>query len=513
MAADTTGKRRSLAANSLFSVIAWIFPLLLGFFSTPILVHYLGNEQYGLFAIVLGFISYSFTFGIGKVAGKYVPEFRANGESEKVTQVIAGTFWLSLAVGVVGALVLIVLAPTIVRSLLLITHDTQQAAIYSLYLAGAIGVVLMLSQVFQFVLQGLHRFDNYTALTNLSGLLLGVGNIVLALNGFGVTALLTWNLTVVSGVGLLFYVRAKHLLPSIELATKVPRPMAGRVLRYAGNTLLFQIFANVVFIFERTWVTRKFGTEGLTYYYVPMLLPIYMHGFIGSLVQATFPVVNEILNQRDRVAQLYRRANKLVLAIVVFSITNFIVCGSLFLKLWINADLAARSYRMLIPHGLTYGVIALGIMTFQIAESYKGPLLNVIWTASWALIAIPLMIIVADQWQSEGVAWARVAASLGMFPAIAYAESRYLGAIQWRFWITAALRTILAAGVMAGVEYAILSRLSDSYLALFVAGGAGTIVFAAVLALTGFLTAEDRETISRNLFRRSAAPSNPNITS
>ena len=131
MAADTTGKRRSLAANSLFSVIAWIFPLLLGFFSTPILVRYLGNEQYGLFAIVLGFISYSFTFGIGKVAGKYVPEFRANRESEKVTQVIAGTFWLSLAVGVFGALVLIILAPTIVRSLLLISPDMQLAAMGS----------------------------------------------------------------------------------------------------------------------------------------------------------------------------------------------------------------------------------------------------------------------------------------------------------------------------------------------------------------------------------------------
>jgi O-antigen/teichoic acid export membrane protein len=483
-------------------VIAWIFPLLLGFFSTPILVHYLGNEQYGLLAIVLGFISYSFTFGIGKVAGKYVPEFRANGETEKVTQVISGTFWLSLTVGVVGGGVLALLAPTIVTRLLLITPDMQQAAIYSLYLAAAIGVVLMLSQVFQFVLQGLHRFDNYTALTNLSGLLLGVGNIVLALNGFGVTALLAWNLLVVATIGVLFYIRAKHLLPSISLGTNMPRSMMGRVVRYAGNTLLFQIFANVVFIFERTWVTRKFGTDGLTYYYVPMLLPIYMHGFLGSLVQATFPVVNEILDQRDRVAQLYRRANKVILAIVVFSITNFIVCGALFLKLWINADLAANSYRMLIPHGLTYGVIALGIMTFQIAESYRGPLLNVIWTASWALIAIPLMILVAGQWQSEGVAWARVAASLGMFPAIAYAESSYLGGIQWRFWLTSALRTLVAGGAMAAVEYFILAMLGDSYLSLVLAGGAGTLVFGSLLALSGFFTHEDREVIRRNLLRR-----------
>lgn len=502
MAASGSDKRLSLAANSFFSVVAWLFPLLLGFFSTPILVRYLGDEQYGLFAIVLGFISYSFTFGIGKVAGKYVPEFRANGEDEKVTQVISATFWLSLAVGIFGGGLLVLLTPTVVQKLLLISPDMQQSAIYSLYLASAIGITLMLSQVFQFVLQGLHRFDNYTALTNLSGLLLGGGNIVLALKGFGVSALLLWNLLVVFGVGVLFYVRAKHLLPSISLVTHIPRSMIGRVVRYSGNTLLFQIFANVVFIFERTWVTRKFGADGLTYYFVPMLPAIYMHGFIGSLVQATFPVVNELLDQPERVTALYRRANKLVLAIVVFSVTNFIVCGWLFLKLWISDELADASYRMLIPHGVTYGVIALGIMTFQIAESYKGPLLNVVWTASWAVLAIPLIVLAADSWQSEGVAWARVIASLTMFPAIAYAESRFLGAIQWKFWAMASVRTLIAAAVMGTVEYFIVSALEPSYLALAVAGLAGTIVFAGILAASGFLTVEDRETIRRTIFRK-----------
>ena len=505
MAVDPTEKRRSLAANSIFSVIAWVFPLLLGFFSTKILIHYLGNEEFGLFAIILGFISYSFTFGVGKVVGKYVPEFRSVGETNKVTEVIAGTFWLSLLAGLVGGTALVLLAPTIVTQLLLISPEMQQAAIYSLYLAAAIGVVMMLSQVFQFVLQGLHRFDNYTALTNLSGLLLGVGNIVLALNNFGVAALLGWNLAVVSSIGLLFYVRAKRLLPGISLTTRLHKSMMSRVVRYAGNTLLFQIFANVVFIFERSWVTRKFGTDGLTYYYVPMLLPIYMHGFLGSLVQAIFPVFNELLDERDRVTDLYRRANKVILAIVVFSITNFIVCGALFLKLWINPGLAANSYRMLIPHGLTYGVIALGIMTFQIAESYRGPLLNVIWTASWAIIAIPLMILVADHWQSEGVAWARVAASLGMFPAIAYAEASYLGAIQWRFWLASGLRTLAAGVGMAAVEYLVLLWLGDSYVSLFAAGGVGALVFGSILALTGFLTPSDREVLRRNLRRRSAA--------
>ncbi len=502
MPAEPKVKRRGIATNSFFSIIAWLFPIILGFISTPILVHALGSEQYGLFAIVLGFISYSFAFGVGKVAGKYVPEFQASGETENVTQVISATFWFSLIVGVIGSLTLVLAAPVIVRSLLLIEPENQQTAIHSLYLAGAVGVAFMLSQVFQFVLQGLHRFDNYVTITNLNGLLLGCGNIVLALNGYGVPALLMWNLGVVLFTGALFFIRAKSFLPSISLGAGASRTIWKSVARYAGNIILFQIFANALLIFERAWVMRKFGSTALTFYFVPMLLAIYMHSFVASIVQPVFPVVNEILKNRERVADLYRRANKLILAIVVFVVTNFIACGSLFLKLWVSPELASASYSLLVFHGLTFGLIALAIMALQLAEVFKFPALNVIMTGSWMLIAIPLMIFAAESWQSEGVAAARLAAALVTFPIVAYTEYRFLGRIQWRFWIAVGIRIGIAAGCMAAVEWFILRSFGDSYFSLFAAGSAGTIVFAAILVVTRFLTTDEREMIMQRLFLR-----------
>ena len=499
--AEHVVKRRSLTANSLFSVIAWLFPILLGFISTPIVVHGLGSEQYGIFAIVLGFISYSFTFGVGKVVGKYLPEYQASAETGKVTQVVAATFWFSLAIGLVGSLALIFTAPIIVRDLLLVSSANHQVAVYSLYLAGGIGLVLMLSQVFQFVLQGLHRFDNFVALTNLNGLLLGVGNIALALAGFGVVALLMWNLGVVSFVGIMFFFRARHLLPSIRFVTEIPREMLVSVIRYGGSIILYQIFANVLFIFERSWVMRKFGPEALTYYFVPMLLALYMHGFIFSIAQAIFPVVNELLEDRSQVIRLYERANKIVAAVVFFVVTNFIVCGSLFLELWIGREVAAASYTLLIAHGLTFGVIALGILAFQLAEAFKFPALNVIMTGSWMAISIPLMIVAADIWRSEGVAWSRFVAALVTIPIVIYTERRFLGQVRWKFWLATGLRVAAAAGLMAAAETGVLMLISHSYAALFLAGTAGTIVFAAVLVLTGYIGRDEWNTLRRTLSR------------
>ena len=505
MSVDATARRRSLTTNSLLSLIAWVFPILLGFISTPILVAKLGSEQYGLFAVVLGIISYSFTFGIGKIAGKYVPELQALGESVKVTETIAATFWLSLAIGFVGLIALLLTAPLIVSDVLVISPELQQLAVYSLYLAGAIGLVMMLSQVFQFVLQGLHRFDNYLVLTNLNALLIGVGNIFLAISGFGVATLFAWNLVVVSITAVLFYLRAAHLLPAIRFVTPLPRPIVSTVARYAGNIILYQIFANVLFIFERSWIVRRFGAEALTYYVVPMLLAIYMHGFMASAVQAIFPVVNELLGDRKRLVEIYQRASKIIFVFVVFIVTNLIACGDVFLALWVSPALASRSYQLLVPHSLSFGLIAMFIMVWQLAEAFKYPTMNVIITALWMSIGVPLMIIAAGIWQSEGVAWSRFVAVLVTFPIALYAEKRFLGKFHLRFWLALAARVAAAALILFAVEILLLRALPVTWPALLLTGGLGTLAFALALFVAGLFTAEDKRLARRLLLRRPSA--------
>ena len=499
----TTKKRPPLAVNSLFSVGAWLFPILLGILSTPTLVRNLGSEQYGLFAIVLGFMSYSFAFGIGKVAGKFVPEYESSGETEKSVDAVAATFMLTLAVAIIGALALVIGAPMIVREVLRVEAEHQQAVIYALYIAAAVGVGAMMSQVFQFVLQGLHRFDNYLVLMNLYALMLGGGNIGLALAGYGIVTLIFWNLAVTIITTMLFYVRARHLFQPLTLFKRVPREMVRAVASYAGNIILFQIFGNIFYIFERSWVMRHFGAEALTFYSVPMILAIYMHGFVTSIVQAAFPTVNELLHNRQAVAALYRRANKIVLAIVVFVVTTFITCGALFLKLWVNAELAEGSETLLVLHGLTFAIVALAVMPLQIADAFRFPVLGVVLTGGWMLLGIPMMVLASGTWGSEGVAGARLAATLFTFPVIIYCERRFLGAFQGRFWAAVGIRIAAAIAVTVALQELILSVAGDSYLSLFAAGFGGGISYLLTLIVAGFLTEEDKEVLRWAFIRKS----------
>jgi O-antigen/teichoic acid export membrane protein len=487
--------KRRLATNSVFSFGAWAFPMVVGFVTTPILIKKLGTEQYGILAIILAFLSYSFTFGIGKVVAKFVPEFRAAGNISKVNEVISATLWFSLLIGLIGSVAVAIWARYIVEDILLIVPDYQVTATIALYLACAGAVILMLSQTFQYVLQSLHRFANFSALTSLSGLLLGLGNIVLVLIGYGIVELLWWNLFVVVVTGTLFFLQTRRFLPDFTLTVKIDKALLKGVLEYGSNIIFFQIFTNVLYIFERAWVTRRFGSEAVTFYTVPMLLAFYIHHIVSSFGLALFPRINELLNEREALVALYQRSSKVVLAVVAFVCLSFICAGKMFLTMWVNADFAANSYSILVIHSLTFALLALTIIPLQIAEAYKFSRLTVLVTFVWMVVGIPLMIFAADPWGSAGVALSRLAVVVITFPLVLFVERQFLGNILWSSWLASCVRILAAAVAMSVAAFQIFSRFPDGWITLFVGIATCGLIYFGILLVTGYLTRQERELI------------------
>jgi O-antigen/teichoic acid export membrane protein len=264
MSANVPDQKSRVVRNGVYSALSWLLPIILAFVATPIVVHGLGTEQYGLYALVLGFISYSFTFGVGRIAAKYVAEFRASGEPDKISESVSATFWFSLLIALLGVTLVALTARLIVVDVLFIPEEHQGVAVSAIYLACVTILFTMLSQVFQYVLQGVHSFDRYLLLTNVAGVLLNFGSIGLVWLGYGVEALVAWNLVVVVLIGLLFYWNARRLLPELTFRTDIRSGIWTSVVKYGGSIILYQIFGNLILIFERAWIVRNFGSESLT---------------------------------------------------------------------------------------------------------------------------------------------------------------------------------------------------------------------------------------------------------
>ncbi len=492
MSAENLNRRHRLFKNSLYGLFSWLFPVVPTIIATPIIVKGLGSELYGLYVVISGFTSYFFTAGIGKAAAKYVAEYRASGENKKISDVISSTVILSISLGLCGAAGIIILSSAIVSDVLQIQPELRADAVIALYLACGIVLAGTLSQIFQFVLQGLHRFDRFLLLTNISSLLLSVGSVVAVILGYGVLAVLAVTLGVTVITGILSFWMAKILLPEFRFKIHVKGEAWRLVWRYAASIIAYNLCSNLLFLFERVWIVRKFGAAALTYYAIPMTLGMYIQMFVGSLVLALFPVVNELLAQKEKLVTLYQKSSKLILSLVVFAVVSAVVCGRLFLGLWLSDEFVNLSYWLLVIHVFTFAMVAMTTIAWQVAESFRFAAVNAVATLIWMSISIPLMVLLSDRYQTQGVALARFLGVLVFIPLIIYIEKRFLAGVYWRFWGSILLRIICSALLAYLAESIIVAEFQKGWLTFIIAVLTGCLVYAAGLMLTGLIEADEK---------------------
>lgn len=488
--------KSSLQRNILFGFLSWLLPLASTLVVTPFVVRWIGVEQYGLLALVLGFISYSFNFGIARAATKYIAEYRHANDERAVEEVLSATLLLNLLVGAGGAGLLILLTNYLVKDVLLIEVNLQSSAILAFYIAAVTIAFSMLQTVFVAVLQAVGRFDWFSHLTTLISTLLSVGNLILAWRNADAVDLLWWNLAATLFSTGLFASVAKRALPNTQLRFRIPRRIVGQVTAFSVGVIGYQISGNLLLLFERSWITREFGTEGVTFYAVPMILAIYLHVFITSLTMALLPLTSEISAARNAegLRQLYQRATKYLYLIIIFANIALAIGGKSFLTLWLDADFAERSWAILAFHVVTFAGHSLPVIAWQINEGVGKPTRNAVLSFLWLTVAAPLMLVWGESFGLAGIAAARAAGVWLTAPFfILLVERLIFGGVLWTFW-----RQILPPLALAGCAGGFMLYLGLHYAPLnwliyLAANAVSGLVYLLILFASGFFSpAEQR---------------------
>jgi O-antigen/teichoic acid export membrane protein len=492
---------RSILRNVFYGSMTWVLPVFMGLIATPVLIRSLGNNDYGIYALVLGFISYSFTFNFGRAITKFVAEYRSTGETGKIRDVISATIFLNVAVGTAGGLVTCLLAGYLVRDVFRIDATSQTQAVHAIYVSTVVIFLWMFSTVFTSVLQGVHRFDVYSKIYAVSSFVLTSGNVLIAYSGFGLVWLLIWNASVIAVFLVVYGIAARRLLPEFAISLRPHSATLRLVMRYSAGIVAYQVLANILLLFERGWIANRLGTEALTYYVVPMSLGLYMHGFVGSLVLVVFPLASELNNDRDKLLRLYTKATKVIGLIVVFIVCSMVVNGETFLRLWMGPDFADTSTDLLMIHMASFGFIAVMSVSWQMTEGLGYPQFNALTTGLSTIIGIVFMLLLTQRMGSTGVALARLAGFAFVFLSVFVVERRFFGAVQKSFWLRLASGLAVAAGAAAGIEYLIVQALSGSWLVLALSIFLGGCTYLTTLWFLDFVTGDEKLLI-RQVFSR-----------
>lgn len=494
MVESTSGKK--IFRGAIYGLSTWALPISLSLVVTPILVRTLGSLEYGIYALVLGFIAYSFNFNIGRAATRYIAEYRSTGREDEIGSIVTATLLINIIVGLIGLSSIFLTSDWLVKDIFRIGYDHQSISIYSLKLAGLIIFILILGQIFTSVVQGFQRFDIYARLQNFNSFAGLTGNLVLALNGYGLTALLTWNL-IVSILSCIFSaIAALRLLKGLTIVNFSSSAIK-LVIRHSSGVVGYQIAANGLLLFERGWITSHFGSSDLTYYVVPMSLSILLNGFVISLTMSLFPTTSEIGHERERLLDIYLITNKIVCTLIVFPVVFLIVWSNVIMSVWLGIDFAAHSAQFLQLHTLTFGFISIYVVSFQVAEGVGKANFNFITMFAAFLLTILLVIVVSPLYGLKGIAEVRSIVFFLVFLSYIFLERSLFGTIQLKFWGKTLFHLVIAAGFATSVGYLIGSQLDPSWFILGLVGAIALILYATILWMTGFVTNKEKKTIFR----------------
>ena len=487
-------RNKIIFRNTVLNFFGLVVPLAVGFVTIPLVVRALGNDRFGILALVWVVFGYFglFDLGLGRTTTRSIADALGRNESGKLAGTLWTTVYLQTGIGLAAAFLSYLAAPLIVRRVLNIPEGFIGETILTIRLVGLSLPVMFISSSFRGVLEAAQRFDLVNAVKvpvnvlfyvlPLAGVALGFGlpGIVVLLVASRAAALVVWGAL------------SLRVMPSLRTRPVLHGKLVRPLLSFSGWLGLSGILYAVTSSMDRLVIGSLITVEAVTFYSAPYEAINRVGVVPGSLSMVLFPAFSylDAGGRNDRVETLFARSMKLLLLSTgpIFLLLMFFAGD--FLRLWLGPEFAAKSafvVQVLAAGFLINTVIAVpnnylqGIGRVDIAPKYQAFELVAFTAMTWAG---------AKFWGIKGVAVAS-AVRLVAFTLFLSAASFKAGRVRLGFvWKKGLAGSLAALGLFA-------AGLAANAVLGFGVWGAGVLVLAfAGAAYFRLLDGEERAFIA-----------------
>lgn len=386
---------RGVARNVLFSSATQAWALLLSLISIRIVVHGLGEDAYGIFAIgsvLLGYVAF-FDFGLTAAVVRSIAIHRIGGQPESVEEIVRTAFAILILLGLIGGALLALLTPFLVQAMLHIPVPLRGDASFVFYLASLAFACNMVLVIFAAIPQGLQRLDLLSIRNLTLTTLTAIGQIAVIELGGG----LRWLAAVsfASNVASLavFAVLAPRLIPGVKFWPRISRGAFQELSSFGGKRFISQVGVQAVFLLDRIVVGAFLPIRAVTFYSVPLTITQKFLVFHGSITNAYFPAAAELHGLRDaaRMRRLYLTVLKLNAAIVLLLVSLVAGFARPILTAWLGSSFATGSTAILTVLALGYGLTAMVGVSGHLSDAAGHPG----WTGSYVVVGSVLNLVIS----------------------------------------------------------------------------------------------------------------------
>ncbi len=341
---------RLLARNTVFNLFGQGVPLLVALFAIPLLVHGLGTARFGVLTLawmVIGYFSL-FDLGLGRALTKLVAEKIGTGQTEEIPALVWTAMLLMLILGFAGTLLLVLLAPWLVRDALKIPGTLELETLYAFYLL-AISIPMVISTAaLRGILEAQQRFDLTNAVRVPMGIFTYVGPVLVlpfSHSLFPVVAVLVGGRLMAWAAHLALCFRViPALRKEISLERRVIRPL----LSFGGWMTVTNVVGPLMAYLDRFLIGGLISVTTVAYYATPYDMVTKLWIIPSALIGVLFPAFSSsFVQDRARTARLFGRGVKYIF-LILFSITLIVVAlAHEGLDFWLGSEFARNSTHVL----------------------------------------------------------------------------------------------------------------------------------------------------------------------
>ena len=332
----------SIRQNTFYNLLGSFLPLLVSIITIPLYIGLIGEERYGILAIVWLLLGYFglFDLGLGRATAQQIAAHRDAGDQERA-QIFWTALFLNLGLGVLGGLLAWPIALYFFDDISKIESALRleiHAAVP--WLAAAVPMAIF-SGTLSGALQGRERFFELN-LVSVSGTLLFQIMPLIVAQYFSVdlavllpTVVFTRFLTVLA-----LYERCKkHIIH--DFVCSFSQAKAGSLLRFGGWVTVTSFVSPMMVILDRFIIGSLMGAKAVTYYTVPFQLAERTALIPSSLTSALFPRFSALDSNQEKIL-----AHEAMDVLIVVMTPIIVLCVCLikpFLVWWVGEEFAEKS--------------------------------------------------------------------------------------------------------------------------------------------------------------------------
>ena len=359
--------------NASFSTAEYVLRALVLLVSTPIFFRVLGAELFGIWILVNTIMGFSglFKFGMGQATVKYVSQYRATGDIPALVRVIRTTLTMYLGLGMVGGLLIYLLAPWFVSSAFKIGEEQREIAKLCLMAAGLGYPVVLLQDALEAVYRGYERFD-LLSVVNFSFVLVSNGvRIAMVLLGVALPWIVLATVAIMLAFCLIRMLHLRHkfgahlnFLPAKDLSDQK------EVFSYG----LFAWLTSVLGIIRQRGdvliISALLGPAALPPYTIGLRLLEQTHALLAKASQFLFPAFSRLHSQGDveGLRRQYDKATSIITVLASAMIVPIFMFSGPILTFWISAEFSATATPILQVMALRFAVYPLSIVNAYILQ-------------------------------------------------------------------------------------------------------------------------------------------------